>query len=320
MNAILVRFARERLMHDAVTRSALPDLGQVDYGAGPSVLVFSDDAARRNWIAAAVTAAGGRISTALPLGEAVGRIADHAAPYGVIVDFEAGEAVVAEDLLDTVEHAARSHHFRSIALIGADMIDVAAARAGHGDVQLICGSDDRILAAGIETLLTPRPIELLNDIGGDSGIVGLRQLSEEVSRIARMLATFSERQRANADGAPEEAVIDAATIRAMIRARRMREQYFPAELFADPAWDMLLDLTAAGLEGRPVAVSSLCIAAAVPPTTALRWIKTLTDLGMFVRVSDPSDRRRVFIGLSDEVAAGMQACLAATRHAAGMII
>lgn len=306
-------------MRDTVTRSALPDLGQVDYAAGPAVLVFSDDVARRDWIATAVTAAGGRISTALPLAEAVGRIAEHAAPDGVIVDFEAGKSTVAEELLDTVEQAARSHHFRSIALISANMIDIAAARAGHGDVQLLCGSDDRILSAGIETLLTPRTLEL-NDISGDGGIAGLRQLSEEVSRIARMLATFSERQHGAADGAAGDAVVDAVTIRAMIRARRMREQYFPAELFADPAWDMLLDLTAAGLEERPVAVSSLCIAAAVPPTTALRWIKTLTDLGMFVRVSDPSDRRRVFIGLSDEVAAGMQACLAATRNAAGTII
>jgi len=68
-----------------------------------------------------------------------------------------------------------------------------------------------------------------------------------------------------------------------------------------------------------VAVSSLCIAAAVPPTTALRWIKTLTDLGMFVRASDPSDRRRVFIELSDEVAGAMQACLAATGQALGRL-
>ena len=42
---------------------------------------------------------------------------------------------------------------------------------------------------------------------------------------------------------------------------------------------MLLDLLAARLERERVSVSSLCIAAAVPPTTALRWIRTLTDKG-----------------------------------------
>src|SRR3546814_4357000 len=37
----------------------------------------------------------------------------------------------------------------------------------------------------------------------------------------------------------------AKEVRRMLRQRRMREQYFPAEMFADPAWDMLLDLYAA---------------------------------------------------------------------------
>ncbi len=85
----------------------------------------------------------------------------------------------------------------------------------------------------------------------------------------------------------------------MLRQRRMREQYFAADLFADPAWDMLLDLYAARLERQPVSVSSLCIAAAVPATTALRWIKTMTDAGIFLREADPQDGRRIFIALSD---------------------
>ncbi len=75
--------------------------------------------------------------------------------------------------------------------------------------------------------------------------------------------------------------------------------YFPADLFADPAWDMLLDLYAARLERQPVSVSSLCIAAAVPATTALRWIKTMTDAGLFVREADPHDGRRIFIALAE---------------------
>ncbi len=49
--------------------------------------------------------------------------------------------------------------------------------------------------------------------------------------------------------------------------------------------------------GNRVAVSSLCIAAAVPATTALRWIKALTDRGLFVRAADPQDGRRVYIEL-----------------------
>ncbi len=91
----------------------------------------------------------------------------------------------------------------------------------------------------------------------------------------------------------------AKAVRRMLRQRRMREQYFPADLFADPAWDMLLDLYAARLERQPVSVSSLCIAAAVPATTALRWIKTMTDAELFVREADSLDGRRIFIALAE---------------------
>lgn len=155
----------------------------------------------------------------------------------------------------------------------------------------------------------------------------LRRLSEEVGRIARALAALSENEK---HSGPErrEGVADRregdrreqpdrrippgngempaiSSIRAMIRARRLRDQYFSGELFADPAWDMLLDLLLARIEQRRVAVSSLCIAAAVPPTTALRWIKRLTDEGIFVRTADPRDGRRVFIDLSDQAADAM---------------
>lgn len=92
----------------------------------------------------------------------------------------------------------------------------------------------------------------------------------------------------------------------MLRQRRMREQFFPADMFADPAWDMLLDLYAARLERQPVSVSSLCIAAAVPATTALRWIKTMTDAGLFLREADPHDGRRIFIALADKSFDGME--------------
>lgn len=108
---------------------------------------------------------------------------------------------------------------------------------------------------------------------------------------------------------PEQRVLErqrAKDVRRMLRHRRMREQYFPADMFADPAWDMLLDLYAARLDRQPVSVSSLCIAAAVPATTALRWIKTMTDAGLFVREADPNDGRRIFIALADGAFSGME--------------
>lgn len=175
-----------------------------------------------------------------------------------------------------------------------------------------------------------RPRLAVHDVARDETIERIDRLQEEVARIARLLGDLAGPGASPAGSAirgeafddypgrvrspirdyaavprsfvPEERAIDrqrAKAVRRMLRQRRMREQYFPADLFADPAWDMLLDLYAARLDRQPVSVSSLCIAAAVPATTALRWIKTMTDAGLFVREADPRDGRRIFIALAD---------------------
>lgn len=144
----------------------------------------------------------------------------------------------------------------------------------------------------------------------------LNSLGREVERIARALSDIASATQAEQAAGD---TVDPAYVRAIIRRRRERERHFPAELFGDPAWDMLLDLTAARLERRLVSVSSLCIAAAVPTTTALRWIRNLCELGIFERNVDPDDLRRGLISLSDDAAARMLAYLAAGRSGAAPI-
>jgi DNA-binding MarR family transcriptional regulator len=100
--------------------------------------------------------------------------------------------------------------------------------------------------------------------------------------------------------------VSADTVHSVIRARRLRSRFFPEGLFADPAWDMLLDLLQAEIAQLRVPVSSLCIAAAVPPTTALRWLKTMTEEGLFVRRSDPHDGRRVFVELAPQASQALR--------------
>lgn len=89
-------------------------------------------------------------------------------------------------------------------------------------------------------------------------------------------------------------------LRQVIKRRRTRELCFPAGLFADPAWDILLDLTVARIDRQDLSVTDVCVAAAVPQTTALRWIGTLEREGLIDRVPDPRDSRRVIIRLSAE--------------------
>ncbi len=171
-------------------------------------------------------------------------------------------------------------------------------------IEVIVDADDQQRAAAIAIALAgaAEPARV-SDVAADKNAARFRQLSEEVNRIASTLARLSTGP-ATPDApqpvsAPEEVpAVSADVVRSVIRARRLRSRFFSEELFADPAWDMLLDLLPAEISQLRVPVSSLCIAAAVPPTTALRWLKMLVDEGVFVRRADTHDGRRVFVELA----------------------
>jgi DNA-binding MarR family transcriptional regulator len=93
----------------------------------------------------------------------------------------------------------------------------------------------------------------------------------------------------------------------VIKARRARAKHFSGDLFADPAWDILLELYAAELGQRRICVSSVCAGAAVPQTTALRWIKVLEAKGLIHRTEDRFDHRRHHLSLSAQASASMTA-------------
>jgi CheY-like chemotaxis protein len=290
------------------------------YGDEPAVLVFADTELGLQMCSASVTAAGGRVAAALPIAEAVARLDEQAHLDAVLVDCTGDPGEMFDRLLDRLDLAARTGRHPSVITVAPNLIDAVAARCSHDRVTLLCApaAVDRVAATGFA--LGMKRGDRLHDRGEETPVEP-RILSEEVGRIARTLAALSGEQLAHPRDTPGDLAADgplsAAAIRAIIRARRLREHYFDSALFADPAWDMLLDLTAARIEGRPVAVSSLCIAAAVPPTTALRWIRTLTEIGLFVRVADQRDGRRVFIELSDSAAEGMAAYFAAVDRLGG---
>lgn len=142
--------------------------------------------------------------------------------------------------------------------------------------------------------------------------VKLAALKRDADRVAAALAEMAGTRNLEAPRS-----VTSGRIRAHIKARRQRERFFDGALFADPVWDILLDLAASRLEARPVSVSSLCIAASVPTTTALRTIKQLVDSGLLARASDPSDARRSFIRLAPRTADAMEGCLEAVLNMPG---
>lgn len=108
-------------------------------------------------------------------------------------------------------------------------------------------------------------------------------------------------------------------VRQIIHARTARRCFFETDLFADPAWDILLELYALRMEQRRTSVSKLCISAAVPSTTALRWIEKLQQDGLVERRADPFDARRIWVALTEKAFKSMSAYLdqLPTRHAIG---
>lgn len=103
---------------------------------------------------------------------------------------------------------------------------------------------------------------------------------------------------------------EARCVRRILYRRGLRAKYFGSRLFADPAWDMLLDLAAARVEHKRVSVSSLCIASGVPDTTALRWINEMVALGWLEKQQDETDKRRTFVALSDRAVRALAAYFA----------
>jgi hypothetical protein len=91
-----------------------------------------------------------------------------------------------------------------------------------------------------------------------------------------------------------------AFARHLYEERRSREAVFGEGLFADPMWDLMLELYASTAEGVRVSVSRACAASQAPSSSALRYIKEMTSKGLVVRDECRTDARRVYVRLSDK--------------------
>lgn len=99
------------------------------------------------------------------------------------------------------------------------------------------------------------------------------------------------------------------------RFRRIRDGGIPQSLLGEPAWDMILDLFEKTVSGQSVSVSSACIAASVPGTTALRWLNVLLNEGLVERHSHKGDGRVSLVRLTNLGKSYARQCL--SKHAFG---
>ena len=135
-------------------------------------------------------------------------------------------------------------------------------------------------------------------------IAGLvKDLTTQLSAIAVEFGTRADRLAGATGGTGEaQAVVTPLNGRELAKQllaqRQARFDHFPAELFHEPAWDMLIALFIAHNDTRPTNVKALVAMADAPVTTSQRWIEHLHKLKLIDRVNDPADRRRIEISLS----------------------
>ncbi|MES2095138.1 MAG: MarR family winged helix-turn-helix transcriptional regulator [Pseudomonadota bacterium] len=225
----------------------------------------------------------------------------------VIVAAQGASDAQLEAILPQLDTLAQSMPARIVVAMAEAQIDLVASLLWGRHVDLLCEPTIAQWVAAIGVAIAPLRRDRLRDPAREED-ERLHRLREELTRIVDLLSRLAADDASQdnvADrslsyaGPPATSSVTGGDIRKIIRARRLRDAQFSPGLFEDPAWDMLLDLYAAHLEGVRVSVSSLCIAAAVAPTTALRWIARLSDSGLLERHPDPSDRRRAYLALSD---------------------
>ena len=308
-------------------RDFTSESGVLDYDLRTNALLLAASGAVPHDVASAIEAGGLRgVGGWTGFAGAAAALDRPGTPQLIVLEAAGAEDALAHKVFARVAEVARERNLGVVAAITPEQIDAASAHLLGGTCQLLCDPTptDRVSAYRLAANRAPA----LNAAARAGESARLQRLNEEVARIADTLARLTRGEESmrrgsvrdpgngyrGPDPATEPLEASAQEIRAAIRARRMRAQFFAGDLFADPAWDMLLDLFAAELEQRRVSVSSLCIAAAVPPTTALRWIGTMHDSGLFQRQADPSDRRRAYIALSAKGLESMRSYVSAVKR------
>lgn len=143
---------------------------------------------------------------------------------------------------------------------------------------------------------SPLPLEEVDQIE-----LPLDVLTAEIEKLGRIVDAIRATQATRLLDAPpdvnDELLAKAVSI---YRFRRQRDDAFGQQMFADPRWDILLDLFIAGRQRRTISISSACIGACAPSTTALRHLSALVKHGLVRRESSEFDLRTHWVELTEE--------------------
>lgn len=149
------------------------------------------------------------------------------------------------------------------------------------------------------------------DLDMNSGVLAQRlmqlhaMLPALTSRVLETQQTCDEAVRALSEGSLEQmlrakdAMTHRASVATVIQGRQARAQFMPENWFSDPAWDILLHLYEAHLDGVERTVGDLGSFANTSPATTNRWLDVLFSRGWISRRRCERDQRRTFVSLTE---------------------
>jgi DNA-binding MarR family transcriptional regulator len=142
--------------------------------------------------------------------------------------------------------------------------------------------------------------------------IDVKKLAEQLDAAQSILDEIRVTSGCEAFGPPHNAPNQRTekALRAAERAyqeRRSRSSYVgSAELFGEPAWDVLLDLFIQQAKNETLSVKTACIDIDAPTSTAVRWLRVLEQHGLIAFDSDPAAEDQSLIHLTPTGYEGMR--------------
>jgi hypothetical protein len=136
----------------------------------------------------------------------------------------------------------------------------------------------------------------------------LAEVSQELAAWVPMLRQLAEAEALRNLVQGHSFEITASTVRSVIAARRLRDEYF-WPMMSENAWSVLLELFASRLDGRRLDVNALRDATRLTDEAALHWVDWMAARNLVTRKYAEGEQAPV--DLTDTGADGMRAYLLA---------
>src|SRR5215203_3515561 len=158
------------------------------YAERPPVLIAGSSAQALGKAARTIEASGLRVADKVLLAGAIDRIERQVSATALWVELDGEAEAGCEALLQRVDRDAAAGRYGAVVAAPSELIDIVTAQIQDSNVELVIEGDDsdRATALAIALATAASPVRL-SDIAADRSAARLRQLSEEVGRIASSL-------------------------------------------------------------------------------------------------------------------------------------